>query len=421
MNEATAKFVERCHLEKRKLRAALADAEALQARLVLEDCVAAHAETVFGREHAFRSIQSLADYRRAVPIRRYEGFASWFERSAAGEPRVLTAEEPALWLKTKTPGRMIPLTPRATLTSRTANLHALYGNFYENHPQAAQDLDACLDPVNARGASTLDLVWVRAPCTEHVKSGTPLVRWQQRPMPACDGDWKPPWFDTPWFDTSQLAEQSERMYVRIRYFASSDLRAITAFYPETLIELASSLETNAARLVEEVRNGTLLGKRWNSQDLALAKKIESRVNAAKGAIRPHDLWPNLSVIMCWKSGPAEALVPRLHALYGQDVKIVPYTTGSTETAVAIPIDNHPSAGILNIRSCFFEFIPASEPIRADSATLLFQELEKGGEYKAILTHVTGLYRYAFGDDVFRVHDFVDGVPRIEYVGRRQSA
>ena len=70
--------------------------------------------TQFGREHDFQSIRTIADYRRQVPIRDYEGFRPYVERTIAGEPRVLTMEEPCMYATTSgTSGeaKMIPITP----------------------------------------------------------------------------------------------------------------------------------------------------------------------------------------------------------------------------------------------------------------------------------------------------------------------
>ena len=58
----------------------------------LRELLERSARTVFGREHGFDAIRTPAEYRRAVPLRDYEGFRPYVERIIAGEAAVLTAE-----------------------------------------------------------------------------------------------------------------------------------------------------------------------------------------------------------------------------------------------------------------------------------------------------------------------------------------
>ena len=45
-------------------------------------------DTVFGREHGFGKIRSIMDYRRAVPVRDFEGHRAYVERMTKGENNV---------------------------------------------------------------------------------------------------------------------------------------------------------------------------------------------------------------------------------------------------------------------------------------------------------------------------------------------
>ena len=69
--------------------------------------------TVFGREHAFRSIKNHADFVRQVPIRDYEGLKNYFDRTVNGEPDILWPGKPLYLAKTSgtTSGsKYIPIT-----------------------------------------------------------------------------------------------------------------------------------------------------------------------------------------------------------------------------------------------------------------------------------------------------------------------
>jgi hypothetical protein len=54
----------------------------------------------YGREHRFGSIDSLAEYSKAVPVTKYEDIAERVKRMAAGEPNILTAEAPVMFART---------------------------------------------------------------------------------------------------------------------------------------------------------------------------------------------------------------------------------------------------------------------------------------------------------------------------------
>ena len=56
---------------------------------VFRQLLEAGRDTAFGREHGFDRIRGYADYRRAVPVREYDGFAPYIERLRRGEDYVL--------------------------------------------------------------------------------------------------------------------------------------------------------------------------------------------------------------------------------------------------------------------------------------------------------------------------------------------
>ena len=102
---------------------------------------------------------------------------------------------------------------------------------------------------------------------------------------------------------------------------------------------------------------------------------------------------------------------------GPDVELLDFGYLASEAPFTVPVDGHPTAGLLAVPCAFYEFLPAAEDeVAADAPTLLFDELEPGGEYQVVLTAANGLYRYLIGDLV-RVLELVRGVPRLEFVGR----
>ena len=122
--------------ERRRDWARNADPAAAQAR-VLSDLLETASDTAFGRDHGFAEIAALPDtvarsaaFRKAVPVRDYEGLKGYVERVVAGERDVLWPGLPKYFCKTSgtTSGaKYIPLTedslPNHIGAARRALLH----------------------------------------------------------------------------------------------------------------------------------------------------------------------------------------------------------------------------------------------------------------------------------------------------------
>ena len=92
---------------------AVADPAAAQ-QAVLSTLLQGYAKTAYGKEHHAASIQTIAEYRRAFPIRTYEDYKPLIDRVMAGETEVLLSEEPVGWAitrgTTKGESKFIPMT-----------------------------------------------------------------------------------------------------------------------------------------------------------------------------------------------------------------------------------------------------------------------------------------------------------------------
>src|SRR5262245_59062496 len=59
---------------------------------LLRRILSAQARTAFGRRHHFRSITTIADFRRQLPVATYEYFEPYIQRVARGEHQALLAD-----------------------------------------------------------------------------------------------------------------------------------------------------------------------------------------------------------------------------------------------------------------------------------------------------------------------------------------
>src|SRR5262249_50830699 len=83
---------------------------------LLREILTRHADTDFGRDHHFAEIRNVADFRRNLPVARYEYFEPYLARVRRGEFRALLADNIvhmfALTSGTTAARKFIPVTPR---------------------------------------------------------------------------------------------------------------------------------------------------------------------------------------------------------------------------------------------------------------------------------------------------------------------
>ena len=92
---------------------AVADPDAAQER-VLTALLQGYAQTEYGQKHQAAAVGSIAEYRRAFPIKAYEEYKPLIDLVMAGETDILLNEEPAGWAitrgTTKGQSKFIPMT-----------------------------------------------------------------------------------------------------------------------------------------------------------------------------------------------------------------------------------------------------------------------------------------------------------------------
>ncbi|MFD6966985.1 GH3 auxin-responsive promoter family protein [Streptomyces sp. NPDC059949] len=397
--------------ERERLQSAFADAAGHQQR-VLADLLEFNAGTRYGAAHDFGRIRTLDDFRKAVPVQDYAALSPWIERVAAGEPGVLTADQPAVFFTSSgTTGahKKIPVTPRFMHTTFFPFYYAAWAPLAEHFPDVLRSPGAVLnlkhDPLTAPPTTASGRPHVGASQVDFgARFGEPL---------SAEPGTRAPWASLP----VAVAPDAhlEKMYLRLRLAVQSDVRCVIGINPAMVAALPYQLGLWWPRIVKEIRDGTLGGLPHGSPDPERAAELE-RIAARHGTVRPAHIWPNMRALFCWTTGLASLYLPRLREEFGAGVTVLPAPVAASEGPVGVALDRHPSAGSLVVTASVYEFVDADADLGPDVETLLPHELERGRDYHVLFSHVGGLYRYAVGD-VVRVVDRVAGVPRVEYTGR----
>ena len=390
---------------------ALRDVAAEQAR-VLHRVLPLVAESDFGRRYGLGAIRSLADLRRAVPLQTYEDYRATIDRVCDGDTQALFSPGQRLVMFATSSGttaqpKRVPVTSAFVADYRRGwNTFGL--KMLTDHPRAI--LRAILQSSGRYDAGA-------------TRSGVPygaitglLARTQKRIVRR---------FYVGRPEIAALDSAEARYYTLMRLGIVRDVAFAITANPATLIQMARTADEHAEALIRDVRDGTLSTAIVSDTVVRSVRLVElrpqperaralERLCAQHGALRPRDYW-QLDFLACWTGGSMGHYLQRLADWWGplpvRDVGLL-----ASEGRVSIPLDDNTPAGVLDITSAVFEFIPAEHAEDTEPITVGPSEVEIGRDYAVVLTNTTGLLRYRL-DDVVRVRGWLQQAPVVEFLYR----
>lgn len=332
-----------------------ADPAGAQRRFV-ERFAAAHARTAFGREHGLAAVRTPADLARAVPLRGYDEFRPWIERTLAGEPDVLVPGRPLYYgVTTGTTGgeKRIPVTRPL--------LDAAAGGFILLLSGALLDRDT-LAPVLGKllvlGATTplrpeRDGVPTGAMSTIAIRERPWFLR--RKIMPGNELDHLPSW--------------DEKLDALIARAASADVRVVAGMPP------------------------------WL---LALFDRLE----AARGVCHARLVWPNLSLVLHAGTflGPYRVRLEEAVGLRAREGKGtghgVWFRNMYSATEGVFAVQDSDDDGLLPLADdVHFDLVPVETLASASPARVGLADAEPDVEYALAVASWTGMPGYLMGDTV----------------------
>jgi hypothetical protein len=384
-----------------------------QLRKLLE-VVQRNRDTVYGREHDFAGVRTVADFQQRVPIQSYDALAPYIDRVKRGEKRILTADDPLMFAITSgTTGKakFIPVTQ----SYLDEYIHGMQIHNYfilEDYPQIGDGKFMTPTSSDVEG---------------HVESGLPfgaisglVVRRQPEVIRR--------YFATP-YELSKVKDLEAKYYLGLRLALEAKLTSSLLPNPSSLLVLAEKLDAYRDDLIADVERGRLTD-RWPLEP-AVRRALESRISAnprraeelrsivrQSGRLTPAEAWPSLTLLSCWKGGTMPMYLQKLPRYYG-DLPIRDLGYMASEGRCATPIVNSGAAGVLNVTSHFYEFVPEDEIDSPNPTALTADQLESNEQYYIVLTTSAGLYRYNL-NDLVRVVDFFHDAPVITFVRKGQG-
>lgn len=391
---------------------ATANPRATQEQLLLR-ILRRHADTDFARKHGFASIHSPADFQRQLPVAGYDYFEPYIARVRKGEFRALLGDDVvhmfALTSGTTASRKFIPVTQQY-LDDYRRGWHIWGIRSFRAHPnirmrpilQISSDYDEFRTEANIPCGSVTGLT---------ARMQKLVIRWLYC-APACVAGIKDP-----------LAKN----YTVMRLSIPRKVGMIIAANPSTLLNLARLGDQQKEALIRDIHDGTLdprfdvpppirhALRRRLRPNRRRARELEA-IAARTGTLYPRDYWSSDHLMLGnWTGGSMGAYLRHYPQYFGntpvRDVGLI-----ASEGRMTIPFEDHTPAGILDITTHYFEFIPESEIDSPNPTVLAAHELQEGGKYFILPTTAFGLYRYNI-HDLVRVAGFYNQTPLIEFLNK----
>ncbi len=371
-----------------------------------------NADSAFGQDYRFDQIGSYADFVRRVPILRYEDHAPYIERVKAGEMSAMFGGRQRVLMFALTSGttaepKYIPVT-RAFLNEYRAGWNAFGIKALLDHPQAF------LRPI-AQVTSRMDESRTAAgiPCgaiTGLMAATQKLLVRKYYVTPPC---------------LARIEDPAAKYYTIMRLSVPADVAFLITASPATQLKLARTADAHREQIIRDVHDGTLwpdlpvsadvraiLARRMRP-DPARSRELE-RMVSDHGRLLPRHYW-NLGFLANWTGGTMGLHLREFPEYFG-DVPVRDIGLLASEGRMTIPVHDATPAGILEVTSQFYEFVPRDAMEEPSPRVLRSHELEVGQEYFILLTTSSGLYRYDIGDLV-RVVGYENQAPVLEFLSK----
>jgi len=380
---------------------------------LLQTFLTRQADTDFGREHHFRDIRTIANFRNNLPVAPYEYFEPYIMRVTRGDYRALLAE-PKVHMFAMTSGttaarKFVPVTPEYLADYRRGwNIWGL--KVFRDHAE-----------VRFRPIVQLSGDWQEFTTEAGIPCGAVtgltatmqlrIIRWLYC-VPACVG---------------KVKDAAAKYYLALRLSLHRKVGMIIAANPSTLLSMARTGDQEKEALIRDLYNGTLdprfdvpgpvrdaLSRRIRKRHPERARELEEIIRRT-GTLYPKDFWPKDCIIGNWTGGSVGFYLRHFPRYYGEtpvrDIGLI-----ASEGRMTIPMADGTPSGILDITTHYFEFIPEDEVDSPQPTVLAAHELKEGKTYFILPTTSYGLYRYHIYD-VVRVTGFHNNTPLIEFLSK----
>jgi hypothetical protein len=413
INYAITVYLRGKYVQTRALLARICEDPARYQGEALQRILTANADTTYGRQHGFAKVQSVRDFRQAVPINSYEELRPYVDRVADGtDPHALTADPVTMFTNTSgttNKPKLVPVTASGRLAERRVKDMWL-SMLAHDHPTLLSGQAFYLFN-NAEEYKTNSGIWVGSNAGLMYRNTNAMLRTAQSvPYEVC-----------------LVSDYESRYYVILRHILAADISMLACINPSSILLLAELANQHAEALIKDIYTGGLRdGLELSAEQYAFFRgRLKAKPNrarflasllAADGKLLPSKYWPNLKVLNSWKGPGVQAFIDKCKAWYG-DLPTRDVGYGSSEFRTGLTVSDQGSPNVPVPDNYFYEFIPEGdkEPyLNGSKDTLQLHELERGQRYLIVQTGPHGFYRYNI-EDIIEVNGFYRRTPTINFV------
>lgn len=369
----------------------------------------------FGREHGLDKIRDIADFRKQLPVASYDYYQPYVERVKKGEVHALFGPSTKVLMFAMTSGttsasKYIPITNHFFNEYRRSwNVWGL--RTYYQHPELLKlktlQFSSDWQQSKTEGGFYCGNISGLAADTRPAISNIIFC------LPTA---------------LNKISDSESKQYTALRLaMARDDVGIMITANPLTLIGLARLGDARRESLIRDIHDGTLdasarvpgyvrdrIAPLTRKADPGRARLL-SQIADRTGHLWPRDYWPKLSVLAVWTGGSVGAYLPQVTEYFG-NVIYRDHGLSASEGRMTTPLEANSRAGVLEVSSHYFEFIPEEEHGSANPTILEAHELERDRNYFLIMTTSSGFWRHDI-HDVVRCVGFQGQAPLLEFLNK----
>jgi hypothetical protein len=381
---------------------------------LLKKTVESCKDTAFGRDHGFDKIATVEDYRKAVPIRDFEGHRAYVDRMTNGETDVLF------------PGKPLFYNTTSGTSNKPKQIPVSKEYFDEAYKKVSRLwLYTCLRD-NPKLFHGKNLSAVGAAEEGTVADGTPygsLSGAVYRNIPGILKDV----YSVP-YPLVCIKDYQKKYYGLLRCGLANDITYVVSTNPSSMLQFHRTVMENFTDMVRDIRDGTLrddVAAELDTADRAAvlagfspdperARFLEKIMGEHGENLRPKHYWPNLACINTWKQGNCAQVLPKLGGYFPETTAVREFGYMASEARAGLVLGNDWEYSVLAAHVYHCEFIEESQRDSQAPDVLLAHELEVGKQYYIYITNTSGLYRYDI-NDIVEITGRYNQVPLFRFV------
>ena len=369
---------------------------------VLKHILQTNQSSEFGQEHCFSNIQTVEEFRQAVPVNDFESLRPYVDRQRDLGSTALTSRQPIHYNRTSgTTGdpKDVPVVQE--------NLDSIKRDSQLSAFVLTSQSNILRGKIFAIGGPATEETTTRG-IGIGAASGL-LYRQQSR------------------FVRSRYVLPPEAFEVcdsilRYKVFAvcglaEKDVSAIATANPSTFVRLLTIVNENLEEILRHVSDGTLP---TNSQELTPARRNPSnaqrllKIFEREGALTLSDIWPNLRGVVTWTGGSCGFALSCLLESVPSECSVFEFGYNASELRGTINVDLKRNLCLPTLHHTFFEFVQRDDWENGRARFVGLEQLVDSELYYVFATTTSGLYRYDM-NDIMRVSDRVHKTPALEFV------